>query len=347
MKIDLDQSDIFLSNMDLSHEARSIVASGILKGKFQEVSTQFTIESKFDFSTLIVNEIIKACWGDLIECYADVSISKSIDKINLLSIVQDNIINGTKLVSVRFTRFKDIYCFYISINHALADETTLSEIKYAIESVNKYGISETLNKLRDYSEEYKRYVRSQVIQIENIDKDLVNEGSTPAKIRHDGPLSWNVNKAFSVVRSRQTFPTKQKAMDCTIKWLHGEKILYKGNFVCSSKNWRKGRSVGMQTGLVPKFLNGEDYSQYHCLEHLAKISPEYKELFNKCVSSEIFINGSAPRSIECHKKKSRSFPVGIDFYENLEGTYEIVLEGRFSNRVDLIRSLEKVSKYVS
>ncbi|ENM5740038.1 hypothetical protein AB1F87_003635 [Vibrio mimicus] len=341
-----DKANTFLCNMNLSYEARSLVSYGMLKGVYTEVSTQFSVKSDIEISPLIINKLIIACWGELIEEHTKIEIINTTDGNNHLSIVQEDVIKGLELVSVRFLLFKDTYHFYIAINHALSDETALSEIVSAINFLGKSGVSDALNRLDCYRKEYERYVRLQELSIGNVEEKPVNKNIAPAKIRINGPLSWSEENALLVIRSSNVFPTKKKAMDCTIKWLRGENLLHGCDLVCSSKNWRNGRSLGMQTGLIPIFLNGEKYSHDHCLELLSRLSPVYKELFKSCVSSEVFINGSMSRSIDCNQKSSRNFPVGIDFIETREGTYEIVLEGRFCNRSDLIFSFEKLSKYI-
>ncbi|MCC2524255.1 hypothetical protein CKF94_20255 [Vibrio coralliilyticus] len=341
-----DKTNMFLYNMILSYEARSLVSGGILEGSHAEVSTEFYLKSNIEISPLIITKIIKACWGGLIEEHTKVEFSNAIDRNDHLSRVQEEVIKGLELVSVRFSVLKGVYRFYIAINHALSDETTLSEIVSAIKFLGRYGVSDTLNRLDCYRQEYERYVRLQELTIGNIEENAVTEGITPAKVRNDGPLSWREDKALLVIRGNNLFPTKKKAMDCTIKWLCGENLLHECDLVCSSRNWRNGRSLGMQTGLVPIFLNGAVYPQSHCLELVSRLSPVYKKLFKSCISSEVFINGSMSRSIDYKKKSSRSFPVGIDFLETREGNYEIVLEGRFCNGSDLIRSLEKLSKYI-
>ncbi|MDW6003509.1 hypothetical protein [Vibrio mangrovi] len=335
--------------MELSVEARSIVAKDLLSGLFTEVSKDFFFISDVKITESDLKEVILNSWNEivvknsLIECIGDTT------NTEYLSIVQNDVIQGKTLISIRFHSENDKYQFYIAVNHALADEDSLNEISSAIIDLTYLSKSKVFQRLSDQRLAYRNYIYQQknAKNTSLLASDITD--SAPIVISKTGPLSWDNTCNRSCISSPKILASKHQVYEAIINWLHGEDIIEEGNVICSSHNWRCDgeKTIGMQTGLVPIFLRGDSFHEDTSLEKLEKVNEVYKKLLNSCRGSELFINGATSRSLEPSKKGSWLFPVGIEIKSISKGVVEVLLEGCFRDTLKAKNSLNKLGSYLS
>ncbi|SFU55654.1 hypothetical protein SAMN04487886_105611 [Clostridium sp. DSM 8431] len=325
-----------LLEISLSEEAKAIVSQSYYKKRSLEISTFIEFGGQLEAVTKIIKEIIKTVWNENFEKYIKVFDDNEMGDYQRLYIAKKEVVYSKVLFAISKAKGG---C-YITINHALADESTLEIIKRLVKLAYENEINSITNELIEGRLLYENYVKRQnELKKERIlVKKRYENKVEPVKLSDLGRLAWSESSEriyiTKVVKMNEKV-TQKDMINNVIFFLKNSSEIDRGNIICSSRDWRgpdEKKAIGMMTGLVPLPLINIGEENEFCLEVSSKFNNDDYEVLNCCRNSDLFINGTIPRGIPVEQVIDCSFPVGIEIKKINKTDFKIEIEGKLKSK---------------
>ncbi|MBC8954814.1 hypothetical protein [Xenorhabdus sp. PB62.4] len=343
--------------LNLSAEAKAVVAHAFYSGFLQEVSTIIKLKGRL-LDKEFLRELVVAGWGEKIEQYIDIKAIESheVTDHEVLRLTQLAVRSGTVLFAMYNVLRGDYQHCCLSIHHALADEHTLMIVSDLVQMAYAGKIELALHNMKQGRQLYCSYVERQLMAAKDDHRVLLEEicdhPMIPVRLSGIGRLAWNTRvERISLHRIVQTenINKEQQLIEIVLEVLRNTTdVVQEGNTVCSSRSWRlphESGAIGMMTGLfaIPFGWTKCTPSKLKTsLEACARYSSVLREVLTCCRVSELFINGAASRGIPSSQVISSTFPVGIDIKRINASEIRLEIEGAFCSRAavdDLLNEL--------
>lgn len=338
-----------LLNEVLSEQAKKIISKEYIAGKALAVTSQFM--TKYLLLEKEIVHLIKLGWGEKISKYIFFYYGNDVNEV--LENVQLSIIEESALFAFGIMLKKNMFLYYISINHALADEDTLDIFIHAIKiySEKKYFVAQNImingrKKYIEYVNEESEMKKNFFFQ-ENLNYQKLLE---PIKLSENFYCDENLDLiCFTKEIKLRNYFKKENILRVLLKFMADEGFFKKGNTICSSTNWRRkkySKAIGMMTGISPIYLDSYDKQDIN-LELFEKCDTIIKKILNACINSDVFINGAEKRKCHFNKNNLRIFPVGIELEMTEKFKLIISIEGKFIHQKNVEKFLEKLTTYLN